>query len=122
MSKYSGSLIKIHCKQSSSLKVPTSPVKNWGGFRIPKKGDRQQKTETCQRSSNCQYIGLVSPNDRIKGKLKLVSDNDGYMPDAEMSDSETESTDKCSLQRLSSNGSMNRGYESDIIRQSILAS
>ncbi|XP_073497695.1 protein Jade-1 isoform X1 [Phyllobates terribilis] len=116
--RYSGSIIKIHCNQTS-VKVPTSPVKNWGGFRIPKKGERQpQKEETCQSNTNCQYIGLVSPNDRTKDKLKLVSDNDGYMPDAEMSDSETESTEKCPLQRLSSS----RGYKTDIIRRSILAS
>ncbi|XP_072261923.1 protein Jade-1 isoform X2 [Pyxicephalus adspersus] len=121
--KYSGSIIKIHCNQSSSIKVPTSPVKNWGGFRIPKKGERQQqKMENCEQNSSCQYLGLVSSNDRTKGKLKLDSDNDGYIPDAEMSDSETESTDKCSLQRLSSSSSMNRGYETDIIRRSILAS
>lgn len=123
LAKYSGSLIKIRCKPSSSIKVPTSPVKNWGGFRIPKKGDRPlQKTEPCQSKSSCQYLGLVSSNDRTKNKLKLVSDNDGYIPDAEMSDSETESTDKCSLQRLSSSGSINHGYETDIIRRSILAS
>ncbi|XP_073428179.1 protein Jade-1 isoform X2 [Dendrobates tinctorius] len=115
--KYSGSIIKIHCNQTS-VKVPTSPVKNWGGFRIPKKGERQpQKEETCQSNTNCQYMGLVSPN-RTKDKLKLVSDNDGYTPDAEMSDSETESTEKCPLQRLSSS----RGYKTDIIRRSILAS
>ncbi|KAM5192776.1 protein Jade-1 isoform 1-T3 [Mantella aurantiaca] len=121
--KYSGSLIKIHCNQSSSTKVPTSPVKNWGGFRIPKKGERpQQKTETCQSNSSCQYLDLVSSNDGTKGKLKLVQDNDGYIPDAEMSDSETESTEKCSLQRLSSSSGMNRGYETDIIRRTILAS
>ncbi|KAM4052881.1 protein Jade-1 isoform 1-T4 [Anomaloglossus baeobatrachus] len=115
--RYSGSIIKIHCNQTS-VKVPTSPVKNWGGFRIPKKGERQpQKEETCQSNTNCQYIGLVSPNDRTKDKLKLVSD-DGYTPDAEMSDSETESTEKCPLQRLSSS----RGYKTDIIRRSILAS
>lgn len=67
LAKYSGSLIKIHCKPSSSIKVPTSPVKNWGGFRIPKKGDRQlQKTEACQPKSSCQYLGLVSSNDRTK--------------------------------------------------------
>ncbi|CAJ0940686.1 unnamed protein product [Ranitomeya imitator] len=116
--KYSGSIIKIHCNQTS-VKVPTSPVKNWGGFRIPKKGERQpQKEETCQSNTNCQYMGLVSPNNRTKDKLKLVSDNDGYTPDAEMSDSETESTEKCPLQRLSSS----RGYKTDIIRRSILAS
>ncbi|KAG9480142.1 hypothetical protein GDO78_011911 [Eleutherodactylus coqui] len=118
--RYSGSIIKIHCNQTS-VKVPTSPVKNWGGFRIPKKGERQ-KAETCPSNTNCQYIGLVSPNDRTKGKLKLVSDHDGYTPDVEMSDSETESTEKCPLQRLSSGSTMSRRYETDIIRRSILAS
>ncbi|XP_075716569.1 protein Jade-1 [Rhinoderma darwinii] len=120
--RYSGSIIKIHCNQTS-VKVPTSPVKNWGGFRIPKKGERPiQKTETCQPNTNCQYTGRVSPNDRTKTKLKVVSDNDGYSPDAELSDSETESTEKCPLQRLSSSSNMSRGYETDIIRRSILAS
>ncbi|XP_075056009.1 protein Jade-1 isoform X2 [Mixophyes fleayi] len=120
--RFSGSLIKIHCNQNS-VKVPTSPVKNWGGFRIPKKGERQQqKAETCQQDTNCQYLELVSPNDRTKDKLKLVNENDGYIPDAEMSDSETESTEKCPLQRLSSSSNMSRGYETDIIRRSILAS
>lgn len=120
--RYSGSIIKIHCNQTS-IKVPTSPVKNWGGFRIPKKGERQlQKAETCPSNTDCQYVGLVSPNERTKDKLKLVSDNDGYTPDAEMSDSETESTQKCPLQRLSSSSNMSRGYETDIIRRSILAS
>ncbi|KAM9329357.1 protein Jade-1 [Gastrophryne carolinensis] len=121
--KHSGSLHKNHYNQTSSVKVPTSPVKNWGGFRIPKKGERQQqKSETCQSNTNCQYLGLVSPNERTKNRLKLVSENDGYVPDAEMSDSETESKDKCSLQRLSTSSSMKRRYETDIIRRSILAS
>uniref|UniRef100_A0A8C5M7F2 Protein Jade-1 n=1 Tax=Leptobrachium leishanense TaxID=445787 RepID=A0A8C5M7F2_9ANUR len=115
--KYSGSLIKLHCNQTSA-KVPTSPVKNWGGFRIPKKGERQQQQEKvvgegCQESGNCQYLG----KDRSNNNLKMNNENDGYVPDAEMSDSETESTDKCQLQRLTS-----RGYETDIIRRSILAS
>ncbi|KAM4810139.1 protein Jade-1 [Rhinophrynus dorsalis] len=121
--RYSGSLIKIHCNQTS-VKVPTSPVKNWGGFRIPKKGERQQqvKVEACQPTSNCQYLGRASPKDRTKEKLKLDNENDGYVPDAEMSDSETESTEKCRLQRLGSSSAINRGYETDIIRRSILAS
>ncbi|XP_075471459.1 protein Jade-1 isoform X2 [Ascaphus truei] len=121
--KYSGSLIKIHCNQTS-VKVPTSPVKNWGGFRIPKKGERQQqgKGEACQQNSNGQYLGRVSPKDRTKDKLKADSENDGYVPDAEMSDSETESTEKkCRLQRLASSSSISRGYETEI-RRSILAS
>ncbi|OCT99808.1 protein Jade-1-like [Xenopus laevis] len=122
--RYSGSLIKIHCDQSS-VKVPTSPVKNWGGFRIPKKGERPQQPgnmETCQPSLNCQFLGQVSKKERTKQKLKLDNENDGYTPDAEMSDSESEPTDKCRLQRLASSSTRSRGYETDFIRRSILAS
>ncbi|KAM4709674.1 protein Jade-1 [Discoglossus pictus] len=122
LSRYTGSLIKIHCNQTS-VKVPTSPVKNWGGFRIPKKGERQQgKVETGQPNAHCQYLGQVSQNERTKAKLKLDSENDGYVPDAELSDSETESNEKCQLQRLASSSTISRGYETDIIRRSILAS
>ncbi|KAM8939487.1 protein Jade-1 [Pelodytes ibericus] len=122
--RYSGSLIKIHCNQTT-VKVPTSPVKNWGGFRIPKKGERQQqqeKMELCQPNTNCQYLGHVFPKDRTTDKLKMDHENDGYIPDVEMSDSETESTEKCQLQRLTSSSAISRGYETDIIRRSILAS
>ncbi|XP_053559631.1 protein Jade-1 isoform X2 [Bombina bombina] len=124
--KYSGSLIKIHCNQS--VKVPTSPVKNWGGFRIPKKGERLQhqpqgeKVEVCQPNLNCQNSGRVSQNERIKNKLKVDSENDGYVPDAELSDSEPESTEKCHLQRLASSSTLGRVYDTEIIRRSILAS
>uniref|UniRef100_A0A8D0H5W6 Protein Jade-1 n=1 Tax=Sphenodon punctatus TaxID=8508 RepID=A0A8D0H5W6_SPHPU len=127
--KCNGSLIKINYNQST-VKVPTtptSPVKNWGGFRIPKKGERQQQgegqEETCRQDSNYSFLamGRVSPKVRVKSKLKTDSENDGYTPDAEMSDSETEVAEKKHRQqRLSSNSTINR--TTDIIRRSILAS
>lgn len=127
--KCNGSLIKINYNQTV-VKVPTtptSPVKNWGGFRIPKKGERQQQgeiqEETCRQNSNYPYLGMgrVSPKDRVKTKLKTDSENDGYVPDAEMSDSETEVAEKkCRQQRLSPNSTISR--RTDIIRRSILAS
>ncbi|XP_019377633.1 PREDICTED: protein Jade-1 isoform X1 [Gavialis gangeticus] len=127
--KCNGSLIKINYNQTV-VKVPTtptSPVKNWGGFRIPKKGERQQQgeiqEETCRQNSNYPYLGMgrVSPKDRAKTKLKTDSENDGYVPDAEMSDSETEVAEKkCRQQRLSPNSTISR--RTDIIRRSILAS
>ncbi|XP_039397388.1 protein Jade-1 isoform X2 [Mauremys reevesii] len=127
--KCNGSLIKINYNRPV-VKVPTtptSPVKNWGGFRIPKKGERQHQgeiqEETCHQNSNYPYLGMgrVLPKDRAKSKLKTDRENDGYAPDAEMSDSETEVAEKkCRQQRLSPNSSINR--RTDIIRRSILAS
>uniref|UniRef100_A0A8C8VQF8 Protein Jade-1 n=1 Tax=Pelusios castaneus TaxID=367368 RepID=A0A8C8VQF8_9SAUR len=127
--KCNGSLIKINYNQTA-VKVPTtptSPVKNWGGFRIPKKGERHHQgeiqEEACQQNSNYPYLamGRVLPKDRAKSKLKIDSENDGYAPDAEMSDSETEVAEKkCRQQRLSPNSTINR--RTDIIRRSILAS
>ncbi|CAM4658912.1 protein Jade-1 isoform X1 [Lepidochelys kempii] len=127
--KCNGSLIKINCNRPV-VKVPTtptSPVKNWGGFRIPKKGERQHQgeiqEETCHQNSNYPYLGMgrVLPKDRAKSKLKTDRENDGYAPDAEMSDSETEVAEKkCRQQRLSPNSTINR--RTDIIRRSILAS
>ncbi|KAL8207035.1 UNVERIFIED_CONTAM: Protein Jade-1 [Gekko kuhli] len=127
--KYNGSFCKINY-HPTPVKVPTtprSPVKNWGGFRIPKKGERQQQEEgqeeMCRQNSNYHYSGFgrVSPRDRAKNKLKVDSENDGYAPDAEMSDSETEVVEnKCRQQRLGSNSTIAR--RTDIIRRSILAS
>ncbi|XP_050802279.1 protein Jade-1 isoform X3 [Gopherus flavomarginatus] len=127
--KCNGSLIKINYNRPA-VKVPTtptSPVKNWGGFRIPKKGERQHQgeiqEETCHQNSNYPYLGMdrVLPKDRAKSKLKTDRENDGYAPDAEMSDSETEVAEKkCRQQRLSPNSTINR--RTDIIRRSILAS
>ncbi|XP_042325624.1 LOW QUALITY PROTEIN: protein Jade-1 [Sceloporus undulatus] len=127
--KCNGSFFKINYNPTP-VKVPTtprSPVKNWGGFRIPKKGERQQQgegqEEACRQTSNCPYSGLgrVSPKDSAKSNLKVDSENDGYAPDAEMSDSETEMAEKkCRQQRLASNSTIPR--RTDIIRRSILAS
>lgn len=124
--KCNGSFFRINYNPSP-VKVPTtprSPVKNWGGFRIPKKGERQQQgegqEEACRQNSNFSYsaLGQVSPKDRAKSNLKVDSENDGYAPDAEMSDSETEMSEKkC---RLGSNSSLPR--RTDFIRRSILAS
>lgn len=127
--KCNGGLVKVNSNQTV-VKVPTtptSPVKNWGGFRIPKKGERQQQGESleeaCHQNSSYPYLGMgrVSPKDRAKRKLKPDSENDGYIPDAEMSDSETEVAEKkCRQQRLSPNSTISR--RTDIIRRSILAS
>lgn len=127
--KCNGSFLKINYNPTP-VKVPTtprSPVKNWGGFRIPKKGERQQQglgqEEICRQNSSYPYssLGRVSPKDRAKSNLKVDSENDGYAPDAEMSDSETEVAEKkCRQQRLGSNSTISR--RTDIIRRSILAS
>ena len=127
--KCNGGLVKVNSNQTV-VKVPTtptSPVKNWGGFRIPKKGERQQQGESpeepCRQNSSYPYLGMgrVSPKDRAKSKLKPDSENDGYIPDAEMSDSETEVAEKkCRQQRLSPSSTISR--RTDIIRRSILAS
>lgn len=128
--KCNGSFFRINYNPTP-VQVPTtprSPVKNWGGFRIPKKGERQQQgegqEETCRQNSTYPYSGLgrVSSKDRAKSNLKVDSENDGYAPDAEMSDSETEMAEKkkCRQQRLGSNSTISR--RTDIIRRSILAS
>ncbi|XP_027713352.1 protein Jade-1 isoform X4 [Vombatus ursinus] len=127
--KCNGSLVKINCNRTT-VKVPTtpaSPVKNWGGFRIPKKGEKQQQGEdpedACRQHSNYPYLGMgrASPKERAKSKLKTDSENDGYIPDVEMSDSESEASEKkCRQQRLNANGTITR--RTDIIRRSILAS
>lgn len=129
VAKCNGSFFKIHYNPAP-VKVPTtprSPVKNWGGFRIPKKGERQQQGEGQEEACrhNVTYpssgLGQMSPKDRVKSNLKVDSENDGYAPDAEMSDSETEMAEKkCRQQRLGSNSTIPR--RTDIIRRSILAS
>ncbi|XP_060707757.1 protein Jade-1 [Hemiscyllium ocellatum] len=139
-SKCNGTLAKAACAQPAvpagrpAAKVPTtppSPVKNWGGFKIPKKGEKKQheeRPEACrQNSESTKYQQLraqrASPKEKLKVRLLPDPENDGYSPDAEMSDSETESTDNCKPQRLSSSSAMvNRRYGADIIRRSILAS
>lgn len=123
--KCNGSLIKVNYNQSA-VKVPTtpaSPVKNWGGFRIPKKGERQQQGEApegaCHQHSDYPYLGLgrVPAKERAKSKLKAENENDGYVPDAEMSDSESEASEKKCIHASSS-----ISRRTDIIRRSILAS
>lgn len=123
--KCSGPLIKVNYNQTA-IKVPTtpaSPVKNWGGFRIPKKGDRQQQGEVrggaCHQHSDYPYLGLgrVPAKERAKSKLKSDNENDGYVPDVEMSDSESEASEKKCIHASST---INR--RTDIIRRSILAS
>uniref|UniRef100_A0A4X1VER5 Protein Jade-1 n=1 Tax=Sus scrofa TaxID=9823 RepID=A0A4X1VER5_PIG len=123
--KCNGSLIKVNSNQTA-VKVPTtpaSPVKNWGGFRIPKKGERQQQGEAhegaCHQHSDYPYLGLgrVPAKERAKSKLKSDNENDGYVPDVEMSDSESEASEKKCIHASST---INR--RTDIIRRSILAS
>ncbi|XP_007457048.1 PREDICTED: protein Jade-1 isoform X2 [Lipotes vexillifer] len=123
--KCNGSLIKVNYNQTA-VKVPTtpaSPVKNWGGFRIPKKGERQQQGEAhegaCHQHSDYPYLGLgrVPAKERAKSKLKSDNENDGYVPDVEMSDSESEASEKKCIHASST---INR--RTDIIRRSILAS
>ncbi|XP_064272534.1 protein Jade-1 isoform X3 [Passer domesticus] len=126
--KCNGGLVKVNSNQTV-VKVPTTPTspgKNWGGFRIPKKGERQQQGESleeaCRQNSGYPYLGVgrVATKDRTKSKLKPDSENDGYVPDAEMSDSEPEVAEKkCRQQRLSPSSSI--GRRTDIIRRSILA-
>ncbi|KAM7051915.1 protein Jade-1 isoform 1-T1 [Acridotheres tristis] len=125
--KCNGGLVKVNSNQTVKVPTaPTSPGKNWGGFRIPKKGERQQHGESleeaCRQNSGYPYLGVgrVAAKERTKSKLKPDSENDGYVPDAEMSDSETEVAEKkCRQQRLSPNSSI--GRRTDIIRRSILA-
>ncbi|XP_054488696.1 protein Jade-1 isoform X1 [Agelaius phoeniceus] len=126
--KCNGGLVKVNSNQTV-VKVPTTPTspgKNWGGFRIPKKGERQQQGESleeaCRQNSGYPYLGVgrVAAKERTKSKLKPDSENDGYVPDAEMSDSEPEVAEKkCRQQRLSPSSSI--GRRTDIIRRSILA-
>ncbi|XP_046315501.1 protein Jade-1 isoform X2 [Marmota monax] len=120
-----GSLVRVTCSQTT-VQVPTTPAspgKDWGGFRIPKKGERQQQGEapegTCHQHSDYPYLGLgrAPAKERAKSKLKPDSENDGYVPDAEMSDSESEASEKKCV-----HASSTISRRTDIIRRSILAS
>ncbi|PKU39450.1 protein jade-1 [Limosa lapponica baueri] len=69
--KCNGGLVKVNSNQTV-VKVPTtptSPVKNWGGFRIPKKGERQQQgespEETCRQNSSYPYLGVGRTDQEI---------------------------------------------------------
>ena len=90
---------------------------------MPKKGERQQQGEApegaCHQHSDYPYLGLgrVPAKERAKSKLKAENENDGYVPDAEMSDSESEASEKKCIHASSS-----ISRRTDIIRRSILAS
>ena len=123
--KCNGSLVRVSCTQTA-VKVPTtpaSPVKNWGGFRIPKKGERQPQGEAQEAAghqhADYPYLGLgrAPGQERAKSKLKSDNENDGYAPDVEMSDSESEASEK-----KCTHASSAIGRRTDIIRRSILAS
>ncbi|XP_043916367.1 protein Jade-1 [Protopterus annectens] len=128
VTKCNGSINRSSCKQIvvKVPRVPTGPVKNWGGFKIPKKGERQHtaemQLEVCQDNKDYQFsMSTVKCKESAKNRLKTDIENDGYTPDAEMSDSEIETKKKCRPHRLSTNN-INRRYETNIIRRSILAS
>ncbi|KAK2490219.1 hypothetical protein MC885_019720 [Smutsia gigantea] len=119
-----GALVKANYSQTAA-KVPTSPaspVKNWGGFRIPKRGERQHPAEAregaCRPLSGhpCLGSGRAPAKDRAKGDVKS-DEHDGYVPDAEMSDSESEAPEKKCVRAGSA-----ISRRADIIRRSILAS
>lgn len=114
--KCNGSLVKVPT-------TPASPVKSWGGFRIPKKGERQQQGEAhdgaCHQHSDCSHLGIsrVPAKEKAKSRLRTDSENDGYAPDGEMSDSESEASEKKCI-----HASSTISRRTDIIRRSILAS
>ena len=91
--KCNGSLVRVNYNQSA-VKVPTtpaSPVKNWGGFRIPKKGERQQQGEAPEGGAQCpppgrvhvEDFGIGGPGDMFTGVVELVGQvaQDGHTAD-----------------------------------------
>ncbi|XP_069855268.1 protein Jade-1 isoform X2 [Dipodomys merriami] len=120
-----GSLLRASGSQTAAQvpTTPASPVKNWGGFRIPKKGERPQQGEAPEgpghQHTDCPYLSLgrAPAKDRAKSKLKSDHENDGYAPDVELSDSEGEASEKKCPQ---ASGPL--GRRADFIRRSILAS
>lgn len=114
--KCNGSLVKVPT-------TPASPVKSWGGFRIPKKGERQQQAEArngaCHQHADGSHLGAsrAPAKERAKNRLRADSENDGYAPDGEMSDSESEAPEKKCV-----HASSTISRRTDIIRRSILAS
>ncbi|XP_055000582.1 protein Jade-1 isoform X2 [Sorex araneus] len=114
-----GSLARAGAPQTTA-KVPTAPAgpgKNWGGFRIPKKGERPARGDACAPHVGCPYLGLgrLPPKDRAR-PLPADAENDGYTPDVEMSDSESEASEE----KFVHAGAL--GRRTDAIRRSILAS
>lgn len=124
--KCNGSLTRGSHHQPA-VKVPTTPAspgKNWGGFRIPKKGERPPQEApapggACHPHADCPYLGLGRgpAKDRAASKLKSDTESDGYAPDVEMSDSESEASEKKCIPAGSA-----MGRRTDFIRRSILAS
>lgn len=120
--KCNGFFVKVNCNQFVVKVFITfvSFVKNWGGFRILKKGERQQQGEVegvCYQYLDYFYLGLgrVLVKERVKSKLKFDNENDGYVFDVEMSDLESEVLEKKCIYVSSI---INRRI--DIIRRSIL--
>lgn len=121
-----GSLMRGSYSQTA-VKVPTTPAspgKNWGGFRIPKKGERPPPEApapggACHPHADYPYLGLGRgpAKERAKSKLKSDTESDGYAPDVEMSDSESEASEKKCIPAGSA-----MGRRTDFIRRSILAS
>lgn len=105
-----------------AAKVPTTPAspgKNWGGFRIPKKGERPpQEAPAPGAACPCLGLGRGPARERAKSKPRADPESDGYAPDGEMSDSEGEAAEKKCIP--AAGGAM--GRRTDFIRRSILAS
>ncbi|XP_045432878.1 protein Jade-1 isoform X6 [Pipistrellus kuhlii] len=105
-----------------AAKVPTTPAspgKNWGGFRIPKKGERPpQEAPAPGAACPCLGLGRGPARERAKSKPRADPESDGYAPDGEMSDSEGEASEKKCIP--AAGGAM--GRRTDFIRRSILAS
>lgn len=124
--KCNGSLLRGSYHQTA-VKVPTTPAspgKNWGGFRIPKKGERPPQEApapggACHPHADypCLGLGRGPAKERAKSKLKSDTESDGYAPDVEMSDSESEPSEK---KCIPAGSAMAR--RTDFIRRGILAS
>lgn len=110
----------------AAAKVPTTPAspgKNWGGFRIPKKGERPRQGEAQGGARppppGLPYLGLGrAARDREPSPPKPEPESDGYVPDADMSDSEGEAAEgKCGQA-----GGGLAGGPGGFLRRSVLAS
>ncbi|CAK6445949.1 unnamed protein product [Pipistrellus nathusii] len=100
--------------------TPASPGKNWGGFRIPKKGERPpQEAPAPGAACPCLGLGRGPARERAKSRPRPDPESDGYAPDGEMSDSEGEASEKKCIP-AAAGGAM--GRRTDFIRRSILAS
>uniref|UniRef100_A0A4W3HAR5 Jade family PHD finger 2 n=1 Tax=Callorhinchus milii TaxID=7868 RepID=A0A4W3HAR5_CALMI len=117
-------------KPSSSVKVPntsTSP-KSWVSFKIPKASNRKSQVQKQDLGNGFGQREMCSdrekrPKEPTKVKLLFENETDGYFSDAEMSDSDTESSGDRSLQRLNAdNVVVHRKCGGEVVRRSILAS